>query len=110
LAALKRLARVVNIPTLMDDCEVLLAVVASPAAHGRGAGAKVTATGSNAVARRVLGQWAGSGLPLPQAKAPSTIARLVILFGSDSYCHPAGFSEHDLSRMMHICGLDEGLD
>ena len=21
----------------------------------------------------------------------------------------AGFSEHDLSRMMHICGLDEGL-
>jgi hypothetical protein len=21
-----------------------------------------------------------------------------------------GFSEHDLSRMIHICGLDEGLD
>ena len=30
--------------------------------------------------RAVLGQWAGGGLRLPQAKAPSTEARLVILF------------------------------
>jgi hypothetical protein len=38
----------------------------------------------------VLWQWAGGGLPLPQAKAPSTIARLVILFGSESYCQGSG--------------------
>jgi hypothetical protein len=33
--------------------------------------------------RAVLGQWAGGGLPLPQAKAPSTVARLEILFGPE---------------------------
>jgi hypothetical protein len=27
--------------------------------------------------RAVLGQWAGGGLPLPQAKAPLTVALLV---------------------------------
>ena len=69
---------------------MLLAVVARPAAHGRGAGAKATAAGSHAVARRVLGQWAGGGLPLPQAKAPSTIARQVILFGSGPCCRGSG--------------------
>jgi hypothetical protein len=88
--ALNLLARAVNIPTVVDGCDVLLAVVAFPAAHGRGAVAKATAAGSHAVARRVLGQWVGIGLPLPQAKAPSTIARLVILFGSDSYCRGSG--------------------
>jgi hypothetical protein len=31
----------------------------------------------------VLGQWAGAGLPLPQAKAPLTIAQCVILFGPE---------------------------
>ncbi len=31
--------------------------------------------------RAVLGQWAGGGLPLPQAKAPHTVGRRVILFG-----------------------------
>ena len=70
--------------------DVLLAVVAWPAAPGRGAWARVAAAGSHAVARWVLGQWAGSGLPPPQAKAPSTIARLVILFGSHSYCQGSG--------------------
>src|SRR5215216_2277144 len=37
----------------MDDHDVLLTVVAWPQAPGRGAGAKVTAAGSHAVARRV---------------------------------------------------------
>jgi len=37
----------------MDDYDVLLAVVAWPAAHGRGAGAKVSTAGSHAVAWRV---------------------------------------------------------
>src|SRR5215210_6709845 len=41
------------IPTLMDSYAVLLAVVAWPATHGRGAVAKVTAAGSHAVAWRV---------------------------------------------------------
>ena len=50
---LDRLARVVNIPTLVDDCDVLLAVVAWPAAPGRGAGAKVSTAGSHAVAWRM---------------------------------------------------------
>ena len=50
---LNRIARVVNIPTVLDDYAVLLAVVAWPAAHGRGAGAKVTAAGSHTVAWRV---------------------------------------------------------
>ena len=67
---------------------VLLAVVARPAAHGRGAGAKATAARtpcSSAAGARAVG---GSVVYLyPEAKAPSTIARLVILFGSDSYCH-----------------------
>ena len=87
---LDRPAGVVDIPTLVDGYDVLLAVVARPAAHGRGAGARVAAAGSHAVARRVLGQWAGGGLPLPQAKARFTIARPVILFGSDSYCRGSG--------------------
>jgi hypothetical protein len=47
------LARAVKIPTLMDNCDVLLAVVAWPPAHGRGARAKVTAAGSHAVAWRM---------------------------------------------------------
>jgi hypothetical protein len=38
----------------MDDCAVLLAVVARSAAHGRGAGAKVTEAGSHAEAWRVV--------------------------------------------------------
>jgi hypothetical protein len=50
---LDRLARVVNVPTIVDGYDVLLAVVARPAAHGRGARAKATAAGSHAVARRV---------------------------------------------------------
>ena len=50
---LDRLTSPINIPTLMDGCDVLLAVVAWPAAPGRGAEAKVTAAGSHAVARRV---------------------------------------------------------
>jgi len=50
---LDHLARVVNIPTVMDGCEVLLTVVARSAAPGRGTGAKVTAAGSHAVAWRV---------------------------------------------------------
>src|SRR5215213_6971450 len=37
----------------MDAFDVLLAVVALPAAHGRSAGAKVTAAGSHAVAWRM---------------------------------------------------------
>ena len=31
----------------------------------------------------MLGQWASGGLPLPQAKASSTVAQLVILFGPE---------------------------
>ena len=50
---LDRLARVVNVPTLMDDYDVLLTVVAWPAALGRRAGAKVSTAGSHAVAWRV---------------------------------------------------------
>jgi GNAT superfamily N-acetyltransferase len=50
---LDRLARVVRIPTLTYDYYVLLAVVAWPAAHGRGVGAKLIAAGSHAVAWRV---------------------------------------------------------
>jgi hypothetical protein len=49
---LDRLARVVNITTLKDGYAVLLAVVAWSAAPGHGAGAKATAAGSRAVARR----------------------------------------------------------
>ena len=33
--------------------------------------------------RAVLGHCAGCGLPLPQAKAPSTAERRVILFGPE---------------------------
>ena len=51
--SLDRFERVINIPTLVDGYEVLLAVVAWPAAHGRGTVAKVTAAGSHAVAWRV---------------------------------------------------------
>ena len=40
-------------PTLMDDYDMLLAVVAWSAADGRGAGAKVTAAGPHAVALRM---------------------------------------------------------
>src|SRR5215213_3631499 len=50
---LDRLARVFKIPALVDGYDVLLAVVAWPAAHSRGAGAKATAAGSHAVAWRV---------------------------------------------------------
>jgi GNAT superfamily N-acetyltransferase len=46
---LDRLARVVKIPAFVDDYDVLRAVVASPAAHGRGVGAKLTTAGSHAV-------------------------------------------------------------
>jgi hypothetical protein len=35
--------------------------------------------------RAVLWQWAGGGLPLPYAKAPLTVARLVILFGPEPW-------------------------
>src|SRR5215217_1650923 len=35
--------------------------------------------------RAVLWHWAGGGLPLPQAKAPPTLARLVILFEPESW-------------------------
>src|SRR5215216_6347378 len=40
--------------------------------------------------RAVLGQWAGGSLPLPQAKAPPTLARLVIHVGPESYCQGSG--------------------
>src|SRR5918993_5292338 len=40
--------------------------------------------------RAVLGQWAGSGLRLPQAKAPLTVARLVILFGPEPWQWSSG--------------------
>ena len=40
--------------------------------------------------RALLWQWAGCGIPLPQTKAPSTVARLVILFGPESYCQGSG--------------------
>jgi hypothetical protein len=33
----------------------------------------------------VLWHWAGGGLPLPQAKAPLTVARPVILFGPEPW-------------------------
>ena len=53
--ALNRLARIVNIPTVVDTRlrDMLLAVVAWPAAHARGARARVTAIRSYAVAWRV---------------------------------------------------------
>jgi hypothetical protein len=35
--------------------------------------------------RAVLWQWAGDGLPLPQAKAPLTVARGVIHFGPEPW-------------------------
>ena len=47
------LAMAVKIPSLMDGYAVLLAVVAFPAAHGRGAGAKMTTAGPHAVAWRM---------------------------------------------------------
>ena len=50
---LNRPAGAVNLPTVAGDHAVLFAVVAQPAAHGRGAGAKVTAAGFQAVAWRV---------------------------------------------------------
>src|SRR5215212_6467964 len=40
------------IPTVVDECAVLLAVVAWPASHGRGTRAKVTVPVSHTVARR----------------------------------------------------------
>jgi hypothetical protein len=40
--------------------------------------------------RTFLWQWAGGGLRLPQDKAPSTVARLMILFGPESYCQGSG--------------------
>ena len=40
--------------------------------------------------RAVLGQWAGDSLPLPQAKAPSTVGRLVILFGPEPHWQGSG--------------------
>jgi hypothetical protein len=40
--------------------------------------------------RAMLGHWAGCGLPLPQAKSPLTIARLVILFGPEPHCQGSG--------------------
>jgi hypothetical protein len=40
-------------PTVVDECDVLLAVIAWPQAPGRGAGAKVTAARSHAVAWRM---------------------------------------------------------
>jgi len=40
--------------------------------------------------RAVLWQWAGCGLPLPQAESPLTVARLVVLFGPESHCQGSG--------------------
>jgi hypothetical protein len=41
--------------------------------------------------RAVLWQWAGCGLPRPQAKAPPTLARRVILFGPESWPWGSGY-------------------
>jgi hypothetical protein len=41
--------------------------------------------------RAVLGQWAGGSLPLPQAKAPSTLGRCVILFRPESCYWDSGY-------------------
>jgi hypothetical protein len=38
----------------------------------------------------VLGQWTGDGLPVPQAKAPSTVAWLVIIFGPEPHYQGSG--------------------
>src|SRR5215204_3222894 len=35
--------------------------------------------------RAVLWHWAGGSLPLPQARTPSTVGQLVIVFGPESY-------------------------
>jgi hypothetical protein len=40
--------------------------------------------------RAVLWQWAGCGLRLPQAKAPPTVARRVILFSPEPHCQGSG--------------------
>jgi hypothetical protein len=40
--------------------------------------------------RAVLWQWTGCGLPLPQAKAPSTVARCVIHFWPEPHCQGSG--------------------
>src|SRR5215208_7710815 len=40
--------------------------------------------------RAVLWQWAGGGLRLPQAKAPSTVARLMILIRPESHWQGSG--------------------
>jgi hypothetical protein len=40
--------------------------------------------------RAVLGHWASDGLPLPQATAPSAVARVVILFGPEPHCQGSG--------------------
>jgi hypothetical protein len=41
--------------------------------------------------RAMLGHWAGAGIRLPYAKAPSTVARCVILFGPESQWRSSGF-------------------
>jgi hypothetical protein len=42
--------------------------------------------------RAVLWHWAGGGLRLPQAKAPSMVGRRVILFGPEPWHWGAGLS------------------
>src|SRR5215217_5928160 len=63
---------------------------------------------------RGIASWVNTSLPdISLIMLRSTfLARSMIratLGASSSTFLTAGFSEHDLSRMMHICGLDEGL-
>jgi hypothetical protein len=41
--------------------------------------------------RAVFGHRSGSGLRLPQAEAPPTVARRSILFGPEPHCRGSGF-------------------
>jgi hypothetical protein len=62
----------------------------APGARSRGGGKGDRRRIPRGGAAGARAEWAGGGLPLPQAKARFTAARPVILFGPDSYCRGPG--------------------
>jgi hypothetical protein len=48
--------------------------------------------------RAMLGHGEGCGLRLPQAEAPSSVARRVIHFGPESHCRDSGPSAASVGR------------
>jgi hypothetical protein len=92
------------------DAEVGAEVRARSAVPSRSAGAPRAGAAAGAASSAFVFLAVSAGLLLTLFAGGLRMARYPVLRMESPERSLAGFSEHDPSRMMYICGLDEGLD